>query len=457
MTLADPQVLTVTQLTKNIKRLLEEEFRFVRVSGEISNLKTPFSGHSYFTLKDQNSQLRVVFFKQQQRFSDLRLENGQEVICFGRIAVYEPRGDYQLIVDTVALFGLGRLQIAFEQLKNVLAAKGYFQEAIKKAVVSVPQKIILITSPTGAAVQDFLKIVRIREAPVHIQIIPVRVQGPEAANQISDAVALANTLADVDVIVLCRGGGSLEDLWAFNEEMVADAIHNSKIPVVTGIGHETDFTIADFCADFRCPTPTGAAEKIIYDARQLRSQLAGLKNRLNRFIERSLVQKQANLNYCQRTLAKSQAGFAQLSYRLELSITYLQQRMHDFLVQRTTAIDGLKNRLQQQSPSQQLRMQQQALSHLTQKLVTVMQLRLERAEKLWQSEAALLNSVSPLATLERGYAIARRYSPQKNEFEIIRRVAEVSVGDTLNVKLRDGEVEGVVSLCRESMPGQSEN
>ena len=260
---AGPAILTVSQISRSIRTLLEGEFRFISVSGEISNLSRPYSGHSYFTLKDEGAQLRAILFKGQQRFLAKDINDGQQVICHGRISVYEPRGDYQLIVDSIDFHGAGALQLQFEKLKNRLAVEGLFDQARKKMIPMFPRKIVLITSPTGAAVHDFLKVWRNRQWGATIQIFPVRVQGIGAAEEIAAAIATVNRELDSDIIVLCRGGGSLEDLWAFNEECVARAIADSTLAIVTAIGHEVDFTIADFCADLRAPTPTGAAEQII--------------------------------------------------------------------------------------------------------------------------------------------------------------------------------------------------
>ncbi|WP_457576291.1 exodeoxyribonuclease VII large subunit, partial [Desulfomarina sp.] len=275
-----PTVLTVTELTSSIKTLLEGEYRFIRIKGEVSNLRVPFSGHSYFSLKDSHSQIRAVLFKNQKRFVSHSLEDGQQIICFGRISVYEPRGDYQIIIDSIEHLGTGHLQIEFEKLKTRLASEGLFSHDIKKKIPTLPFKIIIISSPTGAALQDFLKIYSSRNFPACLQILPVRVQGEQAAKEIASAIESANRIKDADILILCRGGGSIEDLWAFNEELTARAIYRSKIPVVTGIGHETDFTIADFCADLRCPTPTGAATAILPDGGELCKILKLLKRRM---------------------------------------------------------------------------------------------------------------------------------------------------------------------------------
>ncbi|RPH38632.1 MAG: exodeoxyribonuclease VII large subunit, partial [Desulfobulbaceae bacterium] len=274
------EILTVSQATQSIKYLLEDSFRFIHVRGEISNLKIPYSGHQYFILKDSSAQLRAVLFKTQERYLSRPLADGQQVLCHGRISVYEQRGEYQLIIDIVENLGSGELQIKFEKLKKKLADEGLFAGSRKKPLPPFPEKIILLTSPSGAAVHDFLTVWHNRRSSVAIQILPVRVQGKGAGEEIAAALDLANNKLTADMIVLCRGGGSIEDLWAFNEECVARAIARSAIPVVTGIGHEIDFTIADFCADLRAPTPTGAAERIIPDTLLLRRQIADREKQL---------------------------------------------------------------------------------------------------------------------------------------------------------------------------------
>ena len=263
-------VYSVSALTRELKNLVESKYRFIQVQGEVSNLKRPYSGHSYFTLKDDRAQLRAVLFKGNSRYLQKPIEDGQQVICHGRISIYEPRGDYQLIVDTVDFQGSGLLQVKFEELKKKLAAEGLFDPDKKQPVQKFPREIVLVTSPTGAAVHDFLKIWRKRDVPCNILLFPVRVQGSGAADEISQAITTVNKhFPQVDCIVMCRGGGSLEDLWAFNEEVVARSIAESRLPVVSAIGHEIDFTISDFCADIRAATPTAAAEQLIPDRRQL--------------------------------------------------------------------------------------------------------------------------------------------------------------------------------------------
>lgn len=441
-------ILTVTQLTRSIKEILESEFRFVRISGEISNFKMVYSGHSYFTLKDGSAQIRAVLFKQQKRFVELTLQDGQDVVCFGRVTVYEPRGEYQIIVDSVELFGTGRLQKEFELLKTRLAEKGYFALESKKNLPSYPEKIVVISSPTGAAIHDFLKIIKIRKSPVQVQILPVKVQGKEAADEIARAIQIANAFEDVDIIVLCRGGGSLEDLWAFNEEVVAEAIHRSSIPVVTGIGHEVDFTIADFCADFRCPTPTGVAEKLIPDTDILRRHLAALQNGMLQRMQRKMSFIEQRLRHSVRMLGNMKNIFKDAELRLQLSESYFYQAAKKNLSSREKRLHSCISRLQAQAPSSRIELQESHLHFLTTQLQHHMQRILERKHMALAELATLLNSVSPLATLGRGYSIVRKFNAEKDSYQVVTRSADANVGDAVNILLHQGQLDCIVKRSK---------
>ena len=443
-----PAVLTVSQLTRSIKNILESDFRFVRISGEISNYKMVYSGHSYFTLKDSSAQVRAVLFKQQKRFVELTLQDGQDVICFGRITVYEPRGEYQLIVDSVELFGAGRLQKEFEQLKLRLSEKGYFASEAKKVLPPYPRKIVVISSPSGAAIHDFLKIVSIRKSPIHIQILPVKVQGKEAAGEIAKAIRTANALDDIDIIVLCRGGGSLEDLWAFNEEVVAEAIHHSVVPIVTGIGHEVDFTIADFCADFRCPTPTGVAEKLIPDTHTLRQHLAALQNGLINRMQRKMSFFDQRLRHGIRMLGDMKNMFKDAELRLQLSKSYFYQATTINLRLRGDRLDACVRRLQAQAPSRRIELQEKHLYFLTIQLHNHIKRILERKQMALAKQASLLNSVSPLATLGRGYSIVRKLNKDDGLYKVITRSADTTIGDEVNILLHEGQLDCIVKKGR---------
>jgi len=273
-------ILTVSELTREIKDILEMQFADILVEGEISNLKVPPSGHIYFTLKDDLSQIRVVLFKNQARSLRFSPEDGLHVICRGRVSLYEKRGEYQLILEEMEPKGIGALQLAFLQLKERLEKEGFFDSSRKRPIPMVPQKIGIVTSPTGAVIRDMLQIIERRFENVHLLLYPVRVQGEGAASEIAKGIEYFNEQMEVDVIIVARGGGSLEDLWAFNEEEVARAIFYSQIPILSAVGHETDYTISDFVADVRAPTPSAAAELVVKDKRDVKNTLQFLEVRL---------------------------------------------------------------------------------------------------------------------------------------------------------------------------------
>src|SRR5262245_21169549 len=277
---AESRVFTVSELTERVKDLLEAEFFALHLQGEISNYKRHSSGHWYFTLKDSESQLRAVFFKQWNRLMRFEPENGLEVRVRGRLSLYEPRGEYQIVIETMEPVGVGALQLAFEQQVKRLAAEGLFDEARKRPLPMLPRRVGIVTSPVGAAIRDMLQILERRNRSIDVLITPVRVQGTGAAREIADAIRLLNqhskkSAHKVDVIIVGRGGGSIEDLWAFNEEQVARAIYESEIPVISAVGHETDFTIADLVADLRAPTPSAAAEIVAREASDLTNRIEG--------------------------------------------------------------------------------------------------------------------------------------------------------------------------------------
>ena len=438
-------ILTVSQLTAAIKEILESRYRFIRISGEISNLKTPFSGHCYFTLKDAGAQIRAVLFKQQKRFVELNLQDGQQVVVFGRITLYEPRGEYQVVADSIELYGVGKLLREFEQLKRKLADKGYFAPEIKKNLPPYPAKIVVISSPTGAAIQDFLKIVGIRKSPVHIQILPVKVQGITAAVEIAHAIKIAQSIVDAEIIVLCRGGGAIEDLCAFNEEIVAEAIHQSQIPVVTGIGHEIDFTIADFCADFRCPTPTGAAEKLIPDAEKIRRHVSSLQASIQLNFARKLQGLEQQLSHHKKMLGDMRNVFDKFDFRLHLSKGHLLHAIANYLHVKEYKTQSLTRRLQRENPSTKILLQERELKLLFTQLRNHIQRALEKKQAALGEQASLLQGVSPLATLARGYAIVRKKQPVSFGRQLISRAKDTHIGEELNVLLEEGQLDCIVT------------
>ena len=293
-------ILTVSELSERIKIVLEDTFIDLWVEGEISNLRTPASGHSYLTLKDEHSQIRAVLFKMQRRYLRFDPKDGMLVLARGRISLYEPRGEYQLVIDYMEPKGIGALQIAFEQLKVRLAQEGLFDGSRKRPLPMLPRGLGIVTSPTGAVIRDMLQILRRRFANLHICVYPVRVQGDGAAEEVAQGIEVLNRYPGIDVIIVARGGGSLEDLWAFNEETVARAIYVSKVPVISAVGHEIDYTIADFVADVRAPTPSAAAELVIRNKSELHAELQSMAHRLERGMQHRLEALRARLEACQQ-------------------------------------------------------------------------------------------------------------------------------------------------------------
>ncbi|MCH9769745.1 MAG: exodeoxyribonuclease VII large subunit [Gammaproteobacteria bacterium] len=383
-------IFSVSQLNACARSALEESLQQAWIIGEISNLACPSSGHLYFSLKDERAQVRCAFFKGSQRRLDFDLENGQQILVHARVSLYEARGDYQLIINQAQLAGSGALQIAFERLKNKLDKAGLFADAHKLELPELPQQIGVITSDTGAALQDILRVLKRRFAYIPVIIYPTQVQGETAAAQIVKRIKQADQRQECDVLILARGGGSLEDLWAFNEEIVAHAIYASKIPIVTGIGHEVDFTIADLVADLRAATPSAAAECASPDQTEWLEDCTAIFNRLKQLIH----------------------------YQLKHATTHLTQ---------------LQKRLRH--PGQRLQEQAQHLDQLEQNLKRVWQtLLLKKHAKLEQLSRAL-NAVSPLNTLSRGYAIL---TDEKNK--IIQQKSGLKIGQKLNAKIADAEL-----------------
>lgn len=389
---ADIEILSVSQLNAAARQILEDNFPAIWVEGEISNLATPSSGHLYFTLKDSNAQIRCAFFRGKNRLINFTIENGAQLLVKANVSLYEGRGDYQLIIQQMELAGSGALRRQFELLKAKLAAENLFATEHKKPLPAMPKTIGIITSPTGAAIRDILTTLKRRYPMANIIIYPCQVQGTTAAKQIIEALQTAERRKECEVLVLTRGGGSLEDLWCFNDEMLARQIYQCEIPIVTGIGHEIDFTIADFVADVRAATPTAAAELISPDQSQWLNELSLKKNRL----------------------------FQLISNAIKLAAIQLQ---------------SLNKQLRH--PGQIIREQVQTLDFIEQKLINSMMQVLQRYQTQLQHLARTLNTVSPLATLERGYTITREPVTKK----IIRSVQEMQLGDNMEIKFVDGYAE----------------
>ena len=419
------QLYTVTTLTARIRDLLEGEFADVWVEGEISNLKEAASGHSYFTLKDAGAQLRAVLFRNTSRFLKCKPRDGLAVVARGRLSVYDPRGEYQLIVDYLEPAGLGALQLAFEQLKERLAAEGLFDGTRKRPLPRLPQRIGLVTSPRGAVIADMVRILRRRFENLHLLLYPVRVQGEGAADDIVRALGYFNlpparqVRGPVDVIIVARGGGSLEDLWAFNEEQVARAIAGSRVPVISAVGHESDFTIADFVADARAPTPSAAAEMVIETKVQLHRQIRTLRE--------TLAQR---ARYRLLALRHRLSGLA--AHRAFEGVRGLVRR-------RAQQVDDLDRRLRRLDIRLRLQHGRASLAGCVARLEHALRLSLERDRGRLASLSAQLQHLGPLAVLDRGYALV--YGP---DGRLLRDAAKVEPGDVLDVRLQKGRLAAEV-------------
>lgn len=442
----DPDApLSVSQLNRQAKQLLEGHFALARVEGEISNFASPASGHWYFTLKDRNAQVRCAMFR--GRNSRLRFtpENGQHVVVRAKLSLYEARGDYQLIVDHMALAGDGALALAYEKLKQQLATEGLFDTELKKPLPALPRHVAIITSATGAAIHDMLTVFQRRFPAIPITVIPVPVQGGAAAPAIARAILLANELVregshDFDVIITGRGGGSLEDLWAFNEEIVARAIYQSELPVVSAVGHEVDISIADFVADTRAPTPSAAAEMLSPDRDEWLDSFEGYALLLQRAMQRSLKDKHQALQLVAQRLRHPGSQLQEYQQRLD----ELELRLGSLCLQqikvRQHRLQLLQLRLKQCSPSLALPSLKQRLSTLAQRLANVAEQTLQTKRQQLHATAQLLNTVSPLATLNRGYSIAF-----DEQGAIVRETSQVKKGSTLTTKLGQGELTSTVT------------
>jgi exodeoxyribonuclease VII large subunit len=390
-------VYSVSRLNHEARTLLESGLGTIWVEGEISNLARPGSGHWYFSLKDRDAQLRCAMFRARNALARFTPQEGQLVLARGRVSLYEPRGDYQLLVEHLEDAGLGALQRAFEELKARLAAEGLFAPERKRTLPVAPRRIGVITSPTGAALRDILHILRRRFPASAVLIYPVPVQGAAAASSLVAAVEMAGARAECDVLILARGGGSLEDLWAFNDERLARAIFHCPIPIVTGIGHEIDFTIADFVADLRAPTPTGAAQLTVPDASVWLHRLAQLAARFGAAAQRALKGEQARLDVMQRRLLQAHPGA----------------------------------RLQQHS---------QRLDELDARLRLAMRARLAAGAARLDCAARALQAVSPLATLGRGFAVITRSA----DGALVTDASQLAPGEQFDARLAQGSLRAAV-------------
>ncbi len=431
--LKEKKTLSVSELTSQIKNLLENNFFDVYVTGEISNLSKPISGHIYFTLKDENASIRCVLFKFQQRLINFDYNDGDKVIIRGRITVYEKRGEYQIIVDYIEPDGIGALYLKFEKLKRKLEKEGLFDKKYKKKIPEFPRKIGIITSPTGAAIRDILNILKRRFVNINVIIAPVKVQGEEAKFEIVEAINFFNlNFSDIDVIILARGGGSLEDLQPFNEEIVARAIFNSNIPIISAVGHETDFTIADFTADLRAPTPSAAAELVVKNKEDILLHLTNLEKQLISNMQKILnYNKQKFLNLEKRIYSKL-VDLKSLKSRIQNYENQLISMIFNNFNRKKSQFLDINEHLKMQNPLLKIQNLRNQVNILMNTLENVYLNKIfSKKQKLNNLENSLKN-LSPLNVLARGYSIVFKSN------KVVNNINQINLDDKINVLLYKG-------------------
>ena len=430
-------IYSVSQLNQSVRLMLENQLGAVWLTGEISNFSQPVSGHWYLSLKDENAQVRCAMFRMKNLRVSFRPTNGMQVLVRANVSLYEPRGDYQLIIESMHLAGEGLLMQQFEALKLKLAAEGLFAQHLKKNLPHFSKAVGIITSKTGAALQDILHILQRRDPSLKIIIYPTAVQGKDAATDIAQMIELANQRQEVDVLIVGRGGGSLEDLWCFNEEIVARAIFHSHLPVISAVGHETDVTIADFVADVRAPTPSAAAELVSRNQTELLQQLQYRRQRLEIALDRLFAEKLQKLRHLslrlhnqhpQAQLRIQQQLITQLSHRLQQSLRHRWQKKAENLT-------ALSMRLYKNPLPLRLQQYEQQLTQLKVRLNSHMNLRLSLQQKQLAHLCGKLDSLSPLKVLARGYSIT-----QNQQNLTIRSMKDVNVGEQIKTRLPDGDI-----------------
>ena len=431
------QVYSVSQLNREVRELLESSFPLLWVEGEISNFANPSSGHWYFTLKDQQAQVRCAMFRNRNQRVNFKPENGLQVMIRARVGLYEGRGEFQLIAEHMEETGDGALTRAFEALKQKLNMEGLFDQEYKQALPTLPKTIGIITSPTGAAIKDMLSVLQKRFAAIKIIVYPASVQGENSANEIVNMIQLAELRQECDVLVLTRGGGSLEDLSSFNEEAVARAIFNCPLPVVSAVGHEIDFTIADFVADYRAPTPSAAAEQLSPDQDEwqalLLTQLASLKKSLLHHLRHD----QQQLQHMTARLNQQHPGvkLKQWAQRIDdMESRYARSLQNCFNTQQLK-LDKITGQLLQHSPANKLKQWEQQTNQLSHRLQRAIMLKTNNQKMALSTLSRALDAISPLATLDRGYSIL-----QKNDKTVITDQQQVSQGEEIFARLSKGNL-----------------
>jgi exodeoxyribonuclease VII large subunit len=446
---AQRKIYSVFEITSEIKRSLDK-LGIIWMQGEISNFKRHSSGHLYFSLKDQKAQIKAACFRNNNMYLKFRPEDGMEVVVRGRLSVYEPRGDYQIIVEYTEPVGLGSLQLAFDQLKEKLRKEGLFDEAHKVSLPLLPKKVGIVTSPTGAAIRDMLRILKRRNASLDVLLYPARVQGTGAAEEIAAGIRYFNSRRDVDVVIIGRGGGSIEDLWAFNEEIVAQAIYRSELPLISAVGHEVDFTIADFVADLRAPTPSAAAEMVSGAREDLRVSVNSYRGRLIQAIRRGIEKRRFSLERLSRNKAFMVAPnkIRDLQQRFDEATLRISQATRQFASNLRHREQVLYTRLRKLDLRRFIDHKKEILARNHQGLLSGIRVRLHRERARLELAVGKIDALSPLAILKRGFAVCR-----DAQGIIVKNAAVVSSGDKVQVTLAAGELDCRVETIKQS--GQS--
>ncbi|MBY0496581.1 MAG: exodeoxyribonuclease VII large subunit [Cyanobacteria bacterium] len=435
-------VLTVSELNATIRDLLENQLHTVWVEGEISNARVWNTGHMYFTLKDGASQIKAVMFRSAVRYLKFKAEDGLKVVARGKVSVYDPKGEYQILCEHLEPKGLGSLQQAFEQLKKKLAAEGLFDPARKRPLPALPRRIGIVTSLDGAALRDIIRVLRRRYPNAHLVLSGTRVQGEGAGREIAHAIRKVERIEDVDVIIVARGGGSLEDLWAFNEEVLARVIAQSQVPIISGVGHETDFTICDFVADLRAPTPSAAAELVVRRKDEFFGHIGRICERLDAAIHHRLRRMETRLH-----MLEARPGYAGFEGRLAVRgrhvselASALRQRVSQGFARRARRHELLRRSLDQFDPRHRLAAVRTRLVSREGQLVAAARRRLTRAQTRFGALAARVEGLSPLAVLGRGYSVTW----DADRTRIIRDAATVKAGDAVSITVERGSIIATV-------------
>ena len=435
--------ITVSELNRQARQLLEQGIARVWVEGEVSNLARPASGHVYFTLKDASAQLRCAWFKQRQRGPTIHLKNGDKMLALGKVGIYEARGEYQMVVERMESVGEGELRRRFELLKIKLQGEGLFDDDRKRELPALPTRIGIITSPSGAAVRDILTVLKRRFPLVPVVIYPSAVQGDAAAGELVTAIKTATERDECDVLIIGRGGGSLEDLWPFNEEIVARAIGDCPVPVVSAVGHEVDFTIADFVADLRAPTPSGAAELVVPDQGEWQRMITAMAARMAILSRRHVENTSQTLDWLNKRLAQSSP--AAIVARQDAWLSNLRQvmvaAMRHSMTRRSGDIERIRSRLLQRSPALHVQSSVARLAGLRHRIVSAGRDQVQSRQIQLKVIARGLNSVSPLATLDRGYAIVT----DSKTGQIVSDASKLKTGDSISARLAAGSVDATVT------------